>query len=166
MNLRTEVETHHDAWQRAALEAGEFARRCGKHTPHHPLVRMANAAVAAKHDRWFASLAAARDEFARSRGWICVKPSLKFFTLGQLRGIPIRRHPDSYHYLECGVIDHAEYFKLGLRPVAILSHTWRPWDECLALAECEQLHVERLDWSWYDPRNRIAALFTERQATS
>lgn len=163
MNLRTEVETHHDAWRRASLEAGEFARRCGKRTPHHPLVRMANAAVAVKHDRWLAALTAARDEFAQSRGWIYAK----YFTFNQLRGGPIRRlHPDSYHYLECGVIDHAEYFKLEHRPVAILSHTWCPWDECLALGACEQLHVERLDWSWHDPRNCIAALFTERQATS
>jgi hypothetical protein len=99
--------------------------------------------------------AAQRKEFAQSRGWSIYRRS---FNIEQLR---IGRITSPW---QCGhdypVIDHEEQFVLNRRPVAILSHTYGTWEQCVEFAQKHGVAVERLPYSWYFPFNAIAALFT------
>ena len=70
------------------------------------------------------------------------------------------------------VIDHRDCFvrsppgktsKQSCRyPVAILTHTYGPYENCEAFAREHDLNIERLAWSWYYPGSTIAALFTTK----
>ena len=79
--------------------------------------------------RYLATLQrAARDRFSRERGWRTARAEVTVNRLKAGRWIK----PDYRSY--ASVLDHCESFSCGGRPVAILSHSYAPWEECVAFA--------------------------------
>jgi hypothetical protein len=100
----------------------------------------------------------ATKDFAAARGWRVAK---RFFTPEALRDgrIP-RRYQANGHFPE---VDHAQCFFDGRRhPVALLTHSYAPWEQLVAFAEAQHLRIERLPVSWYNPDGCIAALLTRK----
>ena len=120
---------------------------------------------------WATARAAAVMEFAASRSWtIKVRSEVwhdagRPFSIEQLRrGDNVARESDGRddYGTPRGVLDHCEYYKVGNRPVALLSHTYVPWSDVVDFAFRRDLRVERLPLSWYFPDKCIAALFTSK----
>jgi hypothetical protein len=98
------------------------------------------------------------EKLAAARGWAV---SRRAFTLQELKeGIVRRSCPPEYEH---PIIDHPDCFKLGLKTVAIVSHTYSKWEACTEFAQLHGLNAERLDFSWYYPGGTIAVLFTCRK---
>lgn len=131
----------------------------------------------AEADRLYELQRAECEKFARARGWRLYKGRQGWIYTEQLLagrmfgggryGPRDLSDPDS-------VIDHRECFVTwrgdGPRtpqscryPVAILSHTYGPWEPCVEYARMHGLNVERLPYSWYYPGQCIAVLFTRRE---
>ncbi len=84
------------------------------------------------------------EAFAAERGWVI--DSKKLFTIEMLQTARKERcynrdHRGDPHNYE---IDHAEYFRSGRIPVAILTHSYAPWETLVAFAEKHSLAIERL----------------------
>ena len=95
--------------------------------------------------------------FAEARGW---RVSKRFFTPEDLRAGRVGREKGNRHSPE---IDHAQCFFDGFRhPVALLTHSYAPWEQLVAFAEAQHLSIERLPVSWYNPDGCIAALLTRK----
>jgi hypothetical protein len=100
-----------------------------------------------------------RAAFEKARGWkFC-----KWFTLRQLKvGSPRRKFGERFGaYPE---IDHAEYLRIGRRPIAILSQSYATWDTLQAFAEKHGLEAEPLSASWYCPSGTQTVVFTVRRS--
>ncbi len=118
-------------------------------------------------------------QFAASRGWRVYKGAQVWISTGQLAA---GRMTQGKRCLYSGgypgdiptptgtrVLDHRQGFvrtpagktsQQSCRyPVAILSHTYGPWEDCVEYAEHCGLDIERLPHSWYYPEEAIAALF-------
>jgi hypothetical protein len=65
------------------------------------------------------------------------------------------------------VIDHAQIAVAGRgsRPVALISHSYSTREQIERYAKERGLHAEVLPWSWWNPDNYIAVLFTSRDLT-
>lgn len=99
----------------------------------------------------------AAKSFAAARGW---RVSKRFFAPEALRDGRTRRDQGNKHFPE---IDHAQCFFDGRRhPVALLTHSYAPWEKLVAFAEAQHLSIERLPVSWYYPGGCIAALLTRK----
>jgi hypothetical protein len=100
-------------------------------------------------------------EFAAQRGWRVYKGGQGWIYTNQLiAGRMVHRYRDvefRHH-----VIDHRECFMCRRYPVAILTHTYGPYEHCEEFAQEYGLNLERLPWSWYYPGATIAALFTRK----
>lgn len=121
-------------------------------------------------DTAYAALCAAKrqacEAFAAERGWVV--DSKKRFTIEMLqtarkdRCYSRDRRGDPHNY----EIDHAEYFRVGRVPAAILTHSYAPWETLVAFAEKHSLAIEKLSDSWYCPGGCIAALFTRKSGVT
>jgi len=99
---------------------------------------------------------AQRNAFARSRGWKVADP----FTVAQLKAGRMTGPRWDGVGISGREIDHPDYFTIGRKPAAILSHSYGPWEDSAQFARDEGLNVEQLPYSWYYPLNAHAALFT------
>jgi hypothetical protein len=96
------------------------------------------------------------ERFAQSRGWRVNNSG--FYTNQLIAGRMLWEPHDVDGSSD--VIDHRECFMLNRKPVAILSHTYGPWERCVVFALRHDLILERLPYSWYYPGRATAALFT------
>jgi hypothetical protein len=95
--------------------------------------------------------------FAKDRGWnVKQGMTLDQLVAGKMLKSMVLREPGY------SAIDHPEGFLLNRRPIAILSHTYGPWQECTELAQRHNFSIERLSFSWYNPGVTMAVLFTRR----
>jgi hypothetical protein len=106
---------------------------------------------------------ACANELAASRGWKVYSGTKGWVSVSQLiagnfHGTTIERGDENPDH----VIDHRDSFTLDRRPVAILSHSYAPWDDCVTFARQRNLIPERLPFSWYYPERTIAVLFTRQ----
>jgi hypothetical protein len=106
---------------------------------------------------------ACANELAAARGWKIYSGTKGWITISQLlagnfHGSTSERSDENPGH----VIDHRDNFTLDRRPVAILSHTYVPWDDCVTFARQRNLVPERLPFSWYYPERTTAVLFTRR----
>jgi len=99
---------------------------------------------------------AQRSAFASSRGWKVADS----FTVAQLKAGRLTGPSWDGVGISGRELDHPEYFTIGRKPVAILSHSYAPLENSAKFARDEGLHIEQLPYSWYYPLNAIAVLFT------
>ncbi|HTC52012.1 MAG TPA: hypothetical protein VK700_08765 [Steroidobacteraceae bacterium] len=102
-------------------------------------------------------------ELAASCGWKIYSGTKGWITISQLiagnfHGSTSERSDENPGH----VLDHRDCFTLERRPVAILSHSYVPWDACVTFARQRNLIPERLPFSWYYPERTIAVLFTRQ----
>lgn len=143
------IQAHSD-WVYASLAASGVKRPDPGYYGMQARLRLANDALEAARN-------GDRAAFEKARGWkFC-----KWFSLRQLKiGSPRRRFAELYG--GCPEIDHAEYLRIGRRPVAILSHSYANWETLQAFAEKNGFNAEPLSASWYYPSGTQAVLFTVR----
>jgi hypothetical protein len=100
-----------------------------------------------------------REEFARSRGWICARTS---FSVEQLReGRHGRFRVEDYGNQYQPIVDHAEHYRWPVRPfrpAAIVTHSYAPADAVVRWAAEHGLEAEVLPWSWYFPGHATAVV--------
>lgn len=99
-------------------------------------------------------------QFAQARGWGMCRP----FTLEQLRDARCRRGWREWSQRRDDgwpIIDHAEYFCLNRRPVALLTHSYRT-DVAAHCAFGNQfgLLIDVLGFSWWNPAGCVAVLYS------
>jgi hypothetical protein len=104
---------------------------------------------------------AALQEFAKERGykfapWGTVLNSRAHQALPD-HGIPDVGYP---------VFDHLQIAVEGRRPVAVLTHSYAKREEIERYAAESCVRAEFLPWSWWNPGNCIAVLFTPRPVDS
>lgn len=155
----------HATVRETSIRREEAARAVAPGIPrwHDPAFRALNSEYRRAREDYNAHVAAVRKLFGASRGWT---PG-KHFTLRMLRaGSHARSREDYRGETFHPFIDHAEYFRLPVkpwRPAAILSHTYAPATEIVKFAAQHGLAVEFLDLpSWYNPHNTTAVVFTAR----
>jgi hypothetical protein len=146
----------------AALDELEAAYKASDATaPTSRERKVSYRAVRVATDNLFAARYAARDAFARARGWNpCRRRTI---TLNQLRAGRLIRQTYEWHWPE---VDHANGFTVGrgwgAKPAGIVSHSYAPFAECQAFADCHGLNAELLPESWHLPGWTIAVLFTRK----
>lgn len=145
------IQAHRD-WVDASRAASGVKRPDPGYYTLQARLRLASVALEAARNR-------DRAAFEKARGWkFC-----KWFSLCQLKvGSPRRKFGELVGaYPE---IDHAEYLRIGRRPVAILSHSYAAWETLQAFAEKHGLDAEPLSASWYYPNGTQAVVFTVRRS--
>jgi hypothetical protein len=123
-----------------AFEAFRQADRNSEGRAHNELVRLRNVE---------------REKLAAERGWTISR----YFTLQELKEGRRARRGLPYD-IEGLILKHPDFFKLGQQPIAIVSHTYAPWEKCVEFAQDHRLDAEKLDFSWYYPGGTLAVLFT------
>jgi hypothetical protein len=99
---------------------------------------------------------AALQEFAQERGY-------KFARWGTVINAAARSSladyglPDSDNH---AVMDHCQIAVDGRRPVAVLVHSYEPLERIERFAAERHVRMEVLPWSWWNPGNTTAVLFT------
>jgi hypothetical protein len=143
------------------LKESEAAYRRLEEARKEPRTASAALQVSRNADR---ALQEARDraarEFASSRGWTF--HARRSFTLEKLRDERANWSGDGYGL--GSTLDHPDYFWLGRKPIALVSHTYTQLGRCLGWADAKQLHAELLPASWYYPAGATAVLYTRKTA--
>jgi hypothetical protein len=104
---------------------------------------------------------AALQEFAESRGYKFAPCGSTVYQRATKRltksGLPPWRDGE--------VIDHAQIALVRGQPVALITHSYSKREQIERDVKARGLQAEFLPWSWWNPDNCIAVLFTPRDLT-